>query len=465
VAVTRIQNRRGTAAEWSSGNPVLSAGELGVELGYSDEQSLPFIDVAVQYGTNGPALNDAYAAAVAAGGGVLWLRPGTYTYSSNLVWDNWLVSIQGAGSDAVTLQAVGTAKIVVEQAVFNVQQGPKFSGFTVRADPSAPAGAIGIHGIDVCQIGWDDIVIEHFTGSGSIGLCLENDGFWTERNNFSRVHVNNCSIGVKCIGGGTAELSSFGFNRWTDLRINLWAGQIGFQVTQGAYVYNNTFNILCNIMDNGVIIDIKEPTSTPTAIVKSHMILTAEQTMGTGAVGVRVANGCYFSTSGYRSTLAFGDQNNNTLANGGTLAGTLRTINAAATVHTTPQSADGGTRPNFVGTGTGVMIPVVVDNPDNMYAAVGMIDGPNIRSVYFTAYQYSGNGWVFYAQGFGQSHGQAAEVARISIEGSMRVASYTTGTRPTASSQGVGAMLYDSTLGKPIWSNGTVWKDAAGTTV
>jgi hypothetical protein len=47
----------------------------------------------------------------------------------------------------------------------------------------------------------------------------------------------------------------------------------------------------------------------------------------------------------------------------------------------------------------------------------------------------------------------------------MRVASYTTGTRPTASSQGVGAMLYDSTLGKPIWSNGTVWKDAAGTTV
>jgi hypothetical protein len=28
-----------------------------------------------------------------------------------------------------------------------------------------------------------------------------------------------------------------------------------------------------------------------------------------------------------------------------------------------------------------------------------------------------------------------------------------------------GTMFYDTSLGKPIWWNGTVWKDAAGTTV
>ena len=43
--------------------------------------------------------------------------------------------------------------------------------------------------------------------------------------------------------------------------------------------------------------------------------------------------------------------------------------------------------------------------------------------------------------------------------------SYTTATRPTASSQGVGAMIFDTTLNKPIWSDGTNWKDASGTTV
>jgi hypothetical protein len=37
--------------------------------------------------------------------------------------------------------------------------------------------------------------------------------------------------------------------------------------------------------------------------------------------------------------------------------------------------------------------------------------------------------------------------------------------RPSAGTWGAGACWYDTTLGKPIWSNGSVWKDAAGTTV
>ncbi len=41
----------------------------------------------------------------------------------------------------------------------------------------------------------------------------------------------------------------------------------------------------------------------------------------------------------------------------------------------------------------------------------------------------------------------------------------TTANRPSASIVGAGARYYDTTLGKPIWSNGSVWKDAAGTTV
>ena len=43
--------------------------------------------------------------------------------------------------------------------------------------------------------------------------------------------------------------------------------------------------------------------------------------------------------------------------------------------------------------------------------------------------------------------------------------SYTTATRPTASSQGVGAMIFDTNLNKPIWSDGSAWKDATGTAV
>jgi hypothetical protein len=37
--------------------------------------------------------------------------------------------------------------------------------------------------------------------------------------------------------------------------------------------------------------------------------------------------------------------------------------------------------------------------------------------------------------------------------------------RPTASLAGAGGRFYDTTIGKPIWSDGTNWKDAAGNTV
>lgn len=40
--------------------------------------------------------------------------------------------------------------------------------------------------------------------------------------------------------------------------------------------------------------------------------------------------------------------------------------------------------------------------------------------------------------------------------------SYTTAGRPTPASAGVGGAIYDSTLGIPLWSNGTAWRKADG---
>jgi hypothetical protein len=42
---------------------------------------------------------------------------------------------------------------------------------------------------------------------------------------------------------------------------------------------------------------------------------------------------------------------------------------------------------------------------------------------------------------------------------------FTTAGRPTASAAGAGAQYYDTTLSKPAWSDGTAWRDAAGTSV
>ena len=46
----------------------------------------------------------------------------------------------------------------------------------------------------------------------------------------------------------------------------------------------------------------------------------------------------------------------------------------------------------------------------------------------------------------------------------IKPASGTTANRPTLQLQ-IGQPYYDTTLGIPIWYNGTVWKNASGTTV
>lgn len=42
---------------------------------------------------------------------------------------------------------------------------------------------------------------------------------------------------------------------------------------------------------------------------------------------------------------------------------------------------------------------------------------------------------------------------------------YATPDRPDATDWAVGSMVYDTTLEKPIWWNGTVWKDSGGVIV
>lgn len=47
----------------------------------------------------------------------------------------------------------------------------------------------------------------------------------------------------------------------------------------------------------------------------------------------------------------------------------------------------------------------------------------------------------------------------------IRTGTFATGGRPAAATAGAGAMVFDTTLNKPIWSTGAVWVDATGTTV
>jgi hypothetical protein len=53
----------------------------------------------------------------------------------------------------------------------------------------------------------------------------------------------------------------------------------------------------------------------------------------------------------------------------------------------------------------------------------------------------------------------------VRIGTAVQTGAFATGSRPSASTAGAGAMIFDTTLGKPCWSTGSAWVDATGATV
>lgn len=233
---------------------------------------------------DGPALADAYLDAVAQGGGTVIIPAGIYKFTTDLNWTSNKVSIKGAGSSAVTLQATGTAKIIARPNPFTVDQGPTFSGFTLKGDAGSPASAKGIYSGDITASKWSDIVFYGFSGSGSIGMHLENLTNWTEVNKFRRMRFDNCTIGIKCSVDAGSSSNSFARNLW-DVHFNLHANQIGMQVTNDALMYGQKGHFDGNaIGNNAVFLDFLGTSS-----LSGKMDMDFEQTSGTGSVGVREA--------------------------------------------------------------------------------------------------------------------------------------------------------------------------------
>jgi hypothetical protein len=59
---------------------------------------------------------------------------------------------------------------------------------------------------------------------------------------------------------------------------------------------------------------------------------------------------------------------------------------------------------------------------------------------------------------------QMATLASVA-GGAVHVPAHATADRPTPAAAGIGGAIYDSTLSKPIWSDGAAWRDATGTIV
>jgi len=122
------------------------------------------------------------------------------------------------------------------------------------------------------------LTVRDVAADGATGACFlfENVNYWTERNLFENVSsMYNCPIGWRfktksnCTGAGlNSTCNSFGYNRFLDIRLNLYGSQTGFSFENNGNMYNSTLRATIN----------KCSTSRGTATKVIHMQDTAQIT-------------------------------------------------------------------------------------------------------------------------------------------------------------------------------------------
>lgn len=113
------------------------------------------------------------------------------------------------------------------------------------------------------------LTIRDVAADGATGACFlfENVNYWTERNLFENVStMYNCPIGFRFIVDSTDTYNSFGYNRFLDIRLDLYGSQTGFSFENNGNMYNSTIRATVN----------KCSTSSGTATNVLHMQNTAE---------------------------------------------------------------------------------------------------------------------------------------------------------------------------------------------
>lgn len=367
-------------------------------------------------------LNTAYAEVEAAGGGVLWLAkpPVNYRFTADLNWTSNRVSVLGPGSAAVLLQAVGTAKINIRPSTFTVTQGPSIGGFTVQGDGSAPSTATGIYTGDITGFHFDDIVVQGFTGTGSIGVHVHTDT-QTELNVFDRLHLNGNAINIKWTNSNPS-LNSLARNNFYRCHINVNAGQIGWQMRDEVNLYTSVLNITGNMAGAGTFFDIGDTAQINGCFVSIGM----EQTSGSGGTPYIVAAGAYVFGYGVARFEGFSGWTG-ALSGGARHAPGWRIMGPEAVVSAVDSQVDGQIA-NFLGSGNAANVhPLLWDNAQDPYATIGFMTGTNIRAPFVTMYDSVASAFIIYKIGSGAPN-NLAEVMRVTNQGHVIV---TTGSPAT----------------------------------
>jgi hypothetical protein len=196
------------------------------------------------------AFESAIAAAASAGGGVVYAPAGTYTISSTVTCTTVPVYFVGDGAWATIISFAGTGDCfrVYDSSTYGGRKkfGGGFVGMTIDGTKAGP-GSAGLHVGDLLQYELD-LTVQNFSGTGSIGVHLDNNYYWTEQL-YGRIYAQYCTSHVVFDWTtATSSTSSGSFERCDlDIYVNQDSAKFdGVVFKNGAFVTNGSLKIRGN---------------------------------------------------------------------------------------------------------------------------------------------------------------------------------------------------------------------------
>jgi hypothetical protein len=233
------------------------------------------------------AFQDAISAAVTAGGGVVYIPAGKYKITSTLTCTTVPVYFVGDGAWATTIDFAGSGDClrIYDSTAWGsrTKWGGGVIGLTIDG-ASATGTATGVHVGDLLQYELD-LTVQNFTKSGSIGVHLDNNYYWTEQF-YGRVYAQNCASHVVFdLTSTTSSTATGSFERCEfDIYVNQEDANFdGVVFRNGAFTGNSSLKIRGNFGESGSAV-------TSAALRLSGTSTIAESLLD---IGVECASGTY----------------------------------------------------------------------------------------------------------------------------------------------------------------------------
>ena len=192
----------------------------------------------------GDQINQAFAGCDS--GCIVELDAGTYTIRTPIVMARPGLQLRGAGGRATTLvfNSEFAAAVEVRMAPFTIDSHVTVQGLSIDVQSR---NSTAILTGDVTSATFRDLWITCNGNDNTSGIAITSRTGWFERNLFDSVDVKYCSTGLQLNVDPGNKYTSFGYNKFLQVGLNVGDRQTGVVIGPRVMLYHSILNLNVNM--------------------------------------------------------------------------------------------------------------------------------------------------------------------------------------------------------------------------